>query len=590
MKQFSFVIHDADEVKRAVASVEEASHTMASISSVLVSFMIGKLDEGLVEGTRTLVGETFPEAVFFGGMVEAAAADRRVCLFEKEEACAAVLTIMLFESARVELVLPYAGEGPLEEAGRALAEKIDATANIKAVGLFITDLGVDFSSFSETLKTAREDPLIFGGFIGGEWPGGAGVGFAGDALIAHGIIAVLFAGTDLRMTLTSSLGWKPLGIPLLVTRSEGSKVISVNHRPAAEVFHRYLGIDKEWETYQDLLPFPVTFYRYDVQIARHVKDFLPDGSVIFSADIQEDEEIYLSYGDPSSVIQEAAKSQKSLRAFHPEGAFVVSCLTRQVLLSETIESELATLASFVPVTGFYSYGEIKANDHELVVTNMALVALVMREGEADLSAPLPPVQDVLLRFKKQTSIIHHLVHFIQAMTEEWTEAYSQLTSYLEIDALTGILNRRAIDMVLRKRLRESAISHEPFAVLMMDLDDFKSINDTFGHAAGDEALKAFAAALKKSTREGKDFVSRWGGDEFMVIISIDNEKRIAQIVERIQERTREIDIMPDGRRFTTSIGTVTARAGDTPESIFQRVDQALYAAKNQPGKGAVAYG
>lgn len=589
MKQFSFVVRGMDEVKRAVAAAKEAACSMTSTSSVLATLMIGQLDEVLVESTRSYIREIFPEAVFFGGMVEAAVADRCVCLFE-EEIDAATLTIMLFESAAVELFLPCAGDRSLEEAGRELADKVDATEHVKAVGIFITDLGIHFSHFAESLKAMETNPIIFGGFIGGEWPGGASIGFAGDELITHGIIAVLFTGEELRMALTSTLGWKPLGVPLLVTRAEGNSVVTVNHRPAAEVFSRYLGIDKEWETYQDLLPFPVTLCRYGVQIARHVKDFLPDGSIVFSADIREGEEIYLSYGDPSSVIHEASKSQRSLRAFRPEGAFVISCLTRQILLAETIAGELATLASYVPVTGFYSYGELSANEHALVVTNMTLVTLAMREGEADLSAPLPPVKDVPLRFKKQTSIIHHLVHFIQAMTEEWTEAHSQLSGYTETDSLTGLLNRRTIDTILRKQLRTIAISHESFAVLMMDLDDFKSINDTFGHATGDKALRAFAVALKRSTREGEDFVSRWGGDEFMVIVTSDNEALVAQIVERIQERTREIDILPNGRRFTTSIGAVTARADDTPESIFQRADHALYAAKNQPGKGTVAYG
>ncbi|BEU87122.1 hypothetical protein TAMA11512_05860 [Selenomonas sp. TAMA-11512] len=590
MKQFSFVVHDADEVKGAVASAKKAAGTMASTSSVLISLLMKRLDERLVGETREAVQQTFPDAGFFGSAAEAAAAGDRVCLFEEEEAGAAVLMIMLFEGSRAEICLPLAEGRSPKEAGRALAERIDATKDIRAVALFITDFGVDFPSFSKGLEATQKNPIFFGGFTGGEWSGDARVAFAGEEFISHGILAVLFSGAELRMSITSSFGWKPLGIPLLVTKTEGNKVVSLNQRPALEVFSRYLGIDKDWESYQDLLPFPVSFYRHGVQIARHVREFLPDGSVVFSSDIQEGEELYLSYGDPSSVIMEASKSQRALRAFRPEGALVISCLTRQMLLAEAISSELTTLASFVPVTGLYTYGELRESEHALVVTNMTLVALVMREGEADLSASLPPVNEALPRFTKQTSIIHYLVHFIQAMTEEWTEAYSQLVSYVELDGLTGLLSRRAMDMVLRKQLRASSLSHEVFAVLMMDLDDFKSINDNYGHAVGDEALKAFSAVLKNSTREGKDFVSRWGGDEFFVVLMSDDEKTIAQIVERVQERTKEIDLLPYGKRFTTSIGVVTARADDTAESIFRRVDQALYAAKNQPGKGTVAFG
>lgn len=146
------------------------------------------------------------------------------------------------------------------------------------------------------------------------------------------------------------------------------------------------------------------------------------------------------------------------------------------------------------------------------------------------------------------------------------------------DPLTGLANRRALEMQLQERI----VSGVSFCALLFDMDNFKSINDRFGHDCGDQVLKLFARILNEQVRPG-DVVARWGGDEFFVLFDCelkDALKRAQQIATRLSTR---YDVYVDGKAVTlpirASAGVVEHRAGESAADLFRRADQAMYAAK-----------
>jgi diguanylate cyclase (GGDEF)-like protein len=151
-----------------------------------------------------------------------------------------------------------------------------------------------------------------------------------------------------------------------------------------------------------------------------------------------------------------------------------------------------------------------------------------------------------------------------------------------VDPLTGAGNRRAFDRALEESLRPG---RRQFVLAMLDLDDFKRINDTLGHEAGDGVLRAAAETLKGSLR-GEDLVARIGGDEFALIISGVTLGLADTRLRSIASRLAAMPVGPDGGRFTVSCGIAECSAGDTAESLIRRADQALYDAKRQ-GKNRV---
>lgn len=172
----------------------------------------------------------------------------------------------------------------------------------------------------------------------------------------------------------------------------------------------------------------------------------------------------------------------------------------------------------------------------------------------------------------------------------------RLAVYATHDMLTGLYNRRALETHLPQWAAWSARYGHALAVLLIDIDYFKAVNDTFGHADGDRALQAVAVALRKATR-ASDLVLRYGGDEFAVIAPETDAAEYAELCGRINTTIRELDVRSAGGTripLSVSIGGVVARdsAGSAPrriESLLAAADRSLYAAKTDGRDRAAAF-
>jgi diguanylate cyclase (GGDEF)-like protein len=144
------------------------------------------------------------------------------------------------------------------------------------------------------------------------------------------------------------------------------------------------------------------------------------------------------------------------------------------------------------------------------------------------------------------------------------------------DPLTNLLNRREIVRILDIEIERAQRQGTPLSVLMLDLDNFKSINDNFGHQVGDSVLRSSAESLVDSSRK-TDFVGRIGGEEFLILLPNTGYTAALQLAERYRIG---IENNTDNIHYTCSIGVAELRVGEYPDNLMQRADQALYAAKN----------
>jgi diguanylate cyclase (GGDEF)-like protein len=149
------------------------------------------------------------------------------------------------------------------------------------------------------------------------------------------------------------------------------------------------------------------------------------------------------------------------------------------------------------------------------------------------------------------------------------------------DGLTGLLNRRTMEETLLGQMQRSRRTGEPFTVLMLDLDHFKTINDRHGHAAGDRALKHTAAALKAELRE-VDAVGRFGGEEFLVLMPGATVETALPVAERLRTAllTNALGVEGATLLLSASIGVAQWREpAEEPSRLLMRADAALYRAK-----------
>ena len=180
------------------------------------------------------------------------------------------------------------------------------------------------------------------------------------------------------------------------------------------------------------------------------------------------------------------------------------------------------------------------------------------------------------------------VHELKTATEALRVANEQLRVLALQDALTGLPNRNALNERLTDSLRRAARSHDPVAVLFIDLDGFKQVNDEFGHAAGDEVLCEVARRLQLAVR-ATDVVARFGGDEFVVLLDTEVRDDTPDLVcQRIFTQLQAPCVFAQGQaQIGASIGIAQhPPLPNQPDDLLRRADAAMFEAK-RAGKGCV---
>lgn len=183
---------------------------------------------------------------------------------------------------------------------------------------------------------------------------------------------------------------------------------------------------------------------------------------------------------------------------------------------------------------------------------------------------------------------------IEQRTEELKQANQTLERLSREDSLTGLANRRWFAEFLARAWQGALRNQTPICVLIIDIDNFKAYNDTYGHQKGDKCLKLVAAAIRRTVGRASDLVSRYGGEEFIVVLGDTPLEGGLRVAENIRVAVEQLRIPHEGAQqhgcVTVSIGvTSTLPTRDThPETVLVAADRAMYNAKNE-GRNRVAY-
>lgn len=198
----------------------------------------------------------------------------------------------------------------------------------------------------------------------------------------------------------------------------------------------------------------------------------------------------------------------------------------------------------------------------------------------------------------QTNRVRYINENLEKIIEDRTIQLEELNRALELekhnlelisstDQLTGLHNRYQIKEIFDSLIFKAQHKNINFSVILLDLDHFKNINDTFGHNIGDQFLKNIAEILKVTMRDD-ELIVRWGGEEFIIFVQKANQKEIFEIAERLRKKIELYEFDNVGHR-TASFGVSTYQESDTFEAIIQRADHALYESKKN-GRNKVSIG
>lgn len=173
-----------------------------------------------------------------------------------------------------------------------------------------------------------------------------------------------------------------------------------------------------------------------------------------------------------------------------------------------------------------------------------------------------------------------------SITIQRANSYAEVLQHATLDALTGLNNRRQFETRLKQEVSSAERQGKPLCAIMLDIDFFKKVNDTYGHIAGDLILKSTASVIKKALRES-DIPSRYGGEEFAILLPFTSIEEAQMVGERLRQAVESttVDVQSEKSgstinvKVTISLGVSQFQEGDTGQSLYQKADKALYHAK-----------
>lgn len=586
MKQFNYKITTTTNVSSILNEVQQKLADTSYLSVLFHIYSSGYSDDNILKLQQEIY-EVFPNAYICGTSCNGAIYNGQ--LVEK----GIVLAISAFEDTKIETHLIKCEKNGEAIVGNRVKQIINDSPNIRAAEIIITLKSINSHTILNIVETCKESVPIFGG-------GSANFDITGtdtkvivnNSIYHEGVALVIYSGNDLIVDIHHAIGWKPLGKEFLATKIEGKRLYELNDIPAGDVYRNYLDIQADDDFFSNILEFPIMSHQHGIEVLR-----MPfscsneDKSILLAADIDKGTPVHLSYGDPQVIQEDVTTLKNIVKDFSPEAIFLTSCGVRRLYWKYLINDETSPFAEIAPVAGFYSSGEIMRMNNYLIEHHVTLIAISMREGKCVASKPAentlkaePKTDNEIIH--SQMSLVKRLANFInvtsaelQAANEQLQAANNQLQEIADTDALTGLYNRRMLDRLVHDAIKRATKYKIEMTLGIVDIDDFKKINDTYGHDIGDKVLKEISNSMAFEVDKLPSAIfGRWGGEEFLFLAPTLNAKQIFDNIETARKRVSALNIPPVGV-VTLSLGVTSFCPGDDYESFFKRADDALYEAK-----------
>lgn len=561
----TYTLQDIAELSGCIKAFQEAHPTPAPYLSI--SIFTHWNDPALIQAMTDGLSKAFPRAAIAGLTTAGGIEDGQMNTGKT------ILSFMAYDESPVE-VLHY------------------NMKDLRAVEILETQLTGNVEPFLDAISALPPSVAIFGGGADTDDLNQPSYIFDKEAIMNEGFVIMLFRGT-VKVLTRSVLGWQPLGRQVTITAMDGNMVIKELDHIAVNFYEKYLKIDPSVDFDKKTLSFSLVVEKDGVELARLPMSCRKDGSLVFNIALHVGDKLRMAYGDPNEIINGSRRVLGRIRDFGPQGMLLFSCVVRRYYLKDDVNQILSAYERITPAAGGYTRGEIDRIEGHVYTMNMNLVSAAFREETKDHKRTIADItgdpshmeNDPALNLDDSLSTVQRLASFITVTSKELSDAYQKLAFVAGHDSLTDLLNRGRIEWVLRHLIEDTNKTHHTFSAIMIDIDSFKHINDTYGHSVGDDVLIRLADIMKSGVRP-TDYAGRWGGDEFVILLPDTDIDQSEKVADRMRKNFAEADILPDGKAVTASFGVTTSYEGETLESFYRRMDSALYTAKGA-GKNQV---
>lgn len=565
MYRNTYTLQDIAELSGCIKAFQEAHPTPAPYLSI--SIFTHWNDPALIQAMTDGLSKAFPRAAIAGLTTAGGIEDGQMNTGKT------ILSFMAFDESPVE-VLHY------------------NMKDLRAVEILETQLTGNVEPFLDAISALPPSVAIFGSGADTDDLNQPSYIFDKEAIMNEGFVIMLFRGT-VKVLTRSVLGWQPLGRQVTITAMDGNMVIKELDHIAVNFYEKYLKIDPSVDFDKKTLSFSLVVEKDGVELVRLPMSCHKNGSLVFNIALHVGDKLRMAYGDPNEIINGSRRVLGRIRDFGPQGMLLFSCVVRRYYLKDDVNQILSAYERITPAAGGYTRGEIDRIEGHVYTMNMNLVSAAFREETKDHKRTIADItgdpshmeNDSALNLDDSLSTVQCLASFITVTSKELSDAYQKLAFVAGHDSLTDLLNRGRIEWVLRHLIEDTNKTHHTFSAIMIDIDSFKHINDTYGHSVGEDVLIRLADIMKNGVRP-TDYAGRWGGDEFVILLPDTDIDQSEKVADRMRRNFAEADILPDGKAVTASFGVTTSYEGETLESFYRRMDSALYTAKGA-GKNQV---
>lgn len=578
MKQVQFTFQDDKKLEEELRKLRQWARSNFC-SKVLIQICTEIPDRKRIEHVCETIERLMPEALYAGCSSNGNIVNGDF----SGESIAVICTLFEYPSTRVE-VLQYPLQADTQEnVVQMLEAAMDERPWVKAVELLVTIRGMSMTTLCESLSRIRKGVQIFGGGALCEdlEKDDACVFSMAAGYQEKGIVFILFGGDDFHVETSFVTGWKPIGSFMHVTAADGCILKELNHRPAYEIYYKYLHIRNDEFFFNNTLEFPFLYRHNGIDIMRAPVASNPDGSLTMTSDMSQDVQARIAYGDPWTILDSVWKEGNKILQFAPECIFVFSCAARRTFWGNNeVGKETEPYQRIAPTSGFYTSGEFLRTGDNVNQHNVTQVIAAMREGEPK-ELPEKELSMDERAFEGKVSMINRMATFIKVTTTELEEANRKLSEMAVVDGLTGVGNKTAYLQKIHSlddAIRRGTAS---FTVYVFDLNGLKEINDKYGHESGDMAITDAAEVLK--TVFGKENLYRIGGDEFIAVFDGMKKPDTERCFADLEKAMRSLDLT--GKLYKEPLAIAKGAAAFCPgedkeyRDVFRRADQSMYEEK-----------
>jgi diguanylate cyclase (GGDEF)-like protein len=547
---------------------ETALSAFSPFKSVLAQVFAATDDVAYVRRVLAAVKQTLPQATILGCSSDGTIDNGVIHPYGQ------TVQVTLTGFKATDLTLAY-GESAGDSQGLGTLLRMRLLKDDTKVVIAFTEAGsVNGELFLEGMGRDGHGPVVIGGVASTPSFTDTFV-IADEHILQSGAAAVALGGDALHYYQDFLFGWEPIGKEMTVTRVKNNVIFSIDNQSPLSIFRHYLG-----DEITDALPgigsaFPLILKRGGENIARGI--IALDGeSLVVSGNVKHGDKVYIGYGNAAMITQKNDFNSHLQKHFPaPEALFNYYCEGRHLFLPrDAVEIEAERLSENGASAGCFTLGEFYTRQKNTLHNFSSTVLALSENGHTGAEHGRSTAHTLNGQEKLSAMVTKGLFHLIDVRTRE-------LEHQSYHDPTTTLPNRTFFNEMLAIEIEKARKKHTGIALLFMDLDHFKDVNDTLGHGSGDLLLQELALRIE-SILMPTDLMARWSGDEFVILRgdyrSLDGLADLAAAIIGIFDEP----IRHEGHHFSLGISigiSLYPNDGHDAETLVKNADAAMYAVK-----------